>query len=96
MPIPGTIPHLEVTSNNAKIRPVDKPQDEPILVALSRLWRCPEEIADKFWPTRKSTTSVRTSTPGDADLNTPAAMIEEPTGVWAGRLRKCRSEDTTS
>ena len=95
-PYHGPYRILEVTSNNAKIRPVDKPQDEPILVALSRLRRCAEEIADEFWPTRKSTTSVKTSTQGDADVNTPAAMIEEPTGVWAGRLRKRRSEDTTS
>ena len=44
---------LEVTSNNAKIRPVDKLQVEPLLVALSQLRKCPEEIADEFWPTRK-------------------------------------------
>ena len=95
-PYHGPYRILEVTSNNAKIRPVDKPQDEPILVALSRLLRCPEEIVDEFWPTRKSTTSVKTSTQEDADVNMLATMIEETTGVWAGRLQKCHSEDTTS
>ena len=83
-------------SNIAKIRSVDKPQDEPILVALSHLRRCPEEIADDFWPTRKSTTSVETSVQGIPDNDTPAAIVEEQTGIWAGRLWKCRSEDTTS
>ena len=95
-PYHGPYRILEVMSNNAKIRPVDKPQDEPILVALSRLRRCPEEIGDDFWPTRKSTTSVETSVQGIPDNDTPAPIAEEQTGIWAGRLRKCRNEDTTS
>ena len=74
---------------------MDKPQDEPILVALSRLRRCPEEIGDDFWPTRKAITSVETSVQGIPDNDTPAAIAEQ-TGIWAGRLRKRRSEDTTS
>ena len=41
---------MEVTTNTAKICPVDKPESEPILVALDRLRRCPDEIRDKFWP----------------------------------------------
>ena len=39
-----------VDVNNAYIRRVDRPQDEPILVALQRLRRCPEGVADEFWP----------------------------------------------
>ena len=39
-----------VDVNNAYIRCVDHPQDEPILVALQRLRRCPDEVADEFWP----------------------------------------------
>ena len=41
---------VEVSDNNASIRPVDKPQEEPILVALDRLRKCPDELTDKFWP----------------------------------------------
>ena len=36
--------------NDAHIRPVDRPAEEPILVSLERLRRCPEEIPDRFWP----------------------------------------------
>ena len=39
-----------VDVNNAYIRRVDHPQDEPVLVALQRLRRCPDEVADEFWP----------------------------------------------
>lgn len=37
-------------TNNTYIRRVDRPQDEPILVALQRLRRCPDEVGDEFWP----------------------------------------------
>jgi len=32
------------------VRPVDKPQAEPIRAAFDRVQRCPNEIPDKFWP----------------------------------------------
>jgi len=42
---------VEISLNNtAQIRRVDKPQEEPILVAMDRLRRCPEEVGDNFWP----------------------------------------------
>ena len=37
---------MELDSNTAKIRRVDRPDEELILVALKRLRRCPEEVAD--------------------------------------------------
>ena len=48
--------HIELDTNTARIRRVDRPQDEPILVALERLRRCPDEVPDEFWPPTKSTT----------------------------------------
>ena len=45
---------MEVTTNDAKIRPVNRPQSEPILVALDQLRRCPDKVAVDFWP-RKET-----------------------------------------
>ena len=39
-----------LTTNDAHIRRVDRPAEEPILVLLERLRRCPEEIPDRFWP----------------------------------------------
>ena len=49
-PFHGPYRLLEVSSNTARICPVDQPGSEPLLVALSRLRLCPEEIADEFWP----------------------------------------------
>ena len=43
----------ELLPNNAYIRRVDRPQEEPILMSLQRLRRCPEEIGDEFWPPSK-------------------------------------------
>jgi len=39
-----------VGANTAKIRRVDRPEAEPILVAIDRLRRCPEELGNDFWP----------------------------------------------
>ena len=44
---------VEITSNDACMRRVDRPQDEPILVALYQLRRCPEEFPNEFWPPDK-------------------------------------------
>ena len=49
-PYHGPYRVVNITTNNASLCRVDKPQDEPILVALGRLRRCPEEIEDEFWP----------------------------------------------
>ena len=49
-PYHGPYRIVEVTPNNASLCRVDKPHEEPILVALSRLRRCPEEVEDGFWP----------------------------------------------
>ena len=41
-------------TNTARIRRVDNPQEEPILVALDRLRRCPVELSDDYWPPNKT------------------------------------------
>ena len=48
-PFHGPYRVVELTFNNAKVHPVDRPE-EPIFVALDRLQRCSEEIPDAFWP----------------------------------------------
>ena len=53
-PFHGPYRVLELTTNDARICPVDKPQDPPIFVALDRIRHCPCEIPpDEFWPQRK-------------------------------------------
>ena len=49
-PYHGSYQIIELDVNTFKIRRVDKPQDELILVALDRLRRCPSEVEDKYWP----------------------------------------------
>ena len=52
-PFHGPYRLLEVGPNTAKITPVNRPEEEPLLVSLARLRRCPQEVAeDQFWPTR--------------------------------------------
>ena len=53
-PFHGPYRVVEIDSNTAKICRVDKPNEEPILVALERLCRCPEEIGDECWPLAKT------------------------------------------
>ena len=45
---------IKLTTNNAHIRRVDKPEDESLLVAIDRLRRCPDEVANTFWPPDQS------------------------------------------
>ena len=52
---------LELDVNTARNRWVDKPQEEPILVAIDRLQWCASEIEDEFWlPDRESVTKAVT------------------------------------
>ena len=100
---------VEITANDAKIRPIDRPSEEPIFVALDRLRRCPEEIGNEFWPTRAkkkaahSLNSERAAESGDPVIAVPApeqVSMDDARGVWSGRLRshKCTNvgEDTSA
>ena len=49
-PFHGPYRVLEMGTNTAKICRVDRPEEEPLLVSLDRLRRCPEEIGEGFWP----------------------------------------------
>lgn len=49
-PFHGPYRLLEVGPNTAKIRRVDRPEEEPILVSLDRLRKCPVEVGEEFWP----------------------------------------------
>ena len=49
-PYHGPFRVVKLMPNNAYIKRVDKPEAEPLLVAVDRLRRCPDEIPDTFWP----------------------------------------------
>ena len=50
---------VEIDTNTAKIRRLDRLQEEPILIALDRLRKCPAEIPDECWPPNKNTRKKR-------------------------------------
>ena len=77
-------------SNTATIVRVDQPEGEPLLVALERLRRCPEEIGSEFWPASKcgkrsgrpnQAVRVTTTTESPSELSGEA---DDDTGVLAG------------
>ena len=52
-PYHGPYRVVQLDTNTAHIRRVDRPQNDTILVALNRLRRCPLEIGAEFWPPDK-------------------------------------------
>ena len=46
---------IKLTPNSAHIKRTDKPEGELLLVAIDRLRRCPNEVAEVFWPPDRST-----------------------------------------
>ena len=80
-PFHGPYRIVEMDNNTAKIRRVDQPQMEPILVAIDRLRNCLEEVVDGYWPSgrargkaRKSRPSA-TTTPNNNPQATPVEVV---------------------
>ena len=53
-PFHGPYRLMELGANTAKIRRVDRPEEEPVLVSIDRLRRCPREFGEGFWPPDRS------------------------------------------
>ena len=68
-PFHGPYRVVEMRPNTATIRRVDRPQEEPILVSLDRLRRCPQEIGEGFWPPNRSVTDTRRVKQGDTVIS---------------------------
>ena len=49
-PYHGPFRVVEMDVNTAKIRRVDRPDEDALLVAVDRLRYCPTEVPDAFWP----------------------------------------------
>ena len=79
-PFHGPYRVVDIHETGASVRPVHKPEQEPIRVAFDQLRPCAEELSNTFWPSsRKNITPVATSTEEDK--------------VWTGRLRHHTVED---
>ena len=84
-PFHGPFRVVEIDVNTAKVRRLDRPQEEPILVAIDRLRRCPEEIADDYWPPDKKTKKGRKArapqTRQTESVSTPTGSDNDPSNV---------------
>ena len=52
--------------NGVSVRPVDQPQDEPILVNVDRVTPCPDELTDTSWLGSRKRRTRKTKTPKPA------------------------------
>ena len=89
---------IELTANDAKVVPVDKPHSSPIFVALDRVRHCPDELPpDQSWPSRHQVKEHLTDTvPAHVSYDENVESLFEdtaPTQVWKGRLRPRPCED---
>ena len=81
-PYHGPFRVVEMDVNTAKIRRVDRPEDDAILVAVDRLRHCPSEVPDAFWPPAKQKggktkkTQAGDTTPIDLNTNTETGATE--------------------
>ena len=70
----------EVSETGVLVCPIDRPNGEPIRVALDRVRHCYKQIPSQFWPPRKK------SNAGTEPVNDVAAQPPATT-VWTDRLR---------
>ena len=89
-PFHGPYRVIKLGTNTARIHRVDKPWEEPMLVALQRLRHCAEEIAEEFWPPDKSWKSQR----GAARLAMSGAQSDSRGGLVCGGAGERPSVDT--
>ena len=63
LPYHGPFRIVEVLPNGVSVRPVDRPQDEPILVNVDRVTPCPDELSDTSWLGSRKRRTRKTKTP---------------------------------
>ena len=80
-PFHGPYRITDMETNNAYIRRIDRPQDEPILVALQRLRKCPDEVADEFWPPDSRTKKGKSKVTSGRNTTDVTKSIEEDKAV---------------
>ena len=95
-PFYGPYRILEQNELGVVVRPVDKPQSEPIRVAYDRIRKCPDEIPNKFWPTSvRSRGPQKLSKQNSGGGTVDSTLTRQPSGgtdrvmnrCWKDRLR---------
>ena len=77
-PFHGPFRVVDMDSNTARIRRVDRPEEETILVALDRLRRCPQEVPQSFWPPDRQRASQRRKSATGQKVGEPTSQNRQP------------------
>ena len=78
----------EAFETGVVVLPVDRPNQEPIRVAIDRVRRCPRQIPDVFWPSKnKKEPEVEAESQPTCTPATHPSPAPPPETVWSGRLR---------
>ena len=101
-PFHGPFHVIELTANDTKVCPVNRPKADPIFVSLDRVRHCPEEIpSEESWPHRFDQRTTRENAlTRPVMYNENDAIATEPDNTsWEGRLRpsnqvRARTPDT--
>ena len=80
-PFYGPYRIVEQSETGVVVRPVDRPQADPIRVAYNRIRHCADSIPDVFWPTRARVTQTRSR---GLIGNVTAEAITQTTDVFYG------------
>ena len=90
-PFHGPYRITAVHETGIEVRPVDRPQEGSIRVALNRVRRCPEQIPDTFWPRKSQAKVLQSKTPPVAKCERRQSATTDHQdiahSVWKGRLR---------
>ena len=94
LPHHGPYRILELTSTGATLRPVDQPEQEPILVNLDRISKCSSELPDVSWlgpqSQRRRGRPRRPRKQGTVGEHLPEGDDQVETRVTRGRVKKRR------
>ena len=77
---------VEMMENGAIVKPVDRPQEDSVRVAIDRLRACPVEVPDQSWPSHHVIKPRKTLAKDDHEPSTNR-IDSRMQGVWSGRLR---------
>ena len=73
LPYHGPYRVIDVTDNNVSVRPVDKPDESPMLVNMERVTKCSDALPNILWlgprSRRKRHKKVTLSSPPKSTLN---------------------------
>ena len=77
---------IEIVENGVILKPIDRPQADPVRVALDHIRVCPTQVPDESRPPPR-TTKTKQSSVKEKDHVEDTDDIDTETSVWSGCLR---------